>query len=64
MTPQQKTAQSASSASAGAGYRAAGLCGAQHPSGVLCTRRAGHSPGHANHYRGRKSVTDSVGLQW
>lgn len=64
MTPQRTTSQAANNASAGAGYRAAGLCGAQHPSGVLCTRRADHTPGHANHYRGRKKPTDSVGLQW
>ncbi|MBK3563241.1 MULTISPECIES: hypothetical protein [unclassified Streptomyces] len=47
----------------GSGYRAAGLCAARHPSGVLCTLRRGHAPGHANPYV-RKSVTDAVGLRW
>jgi len=47
----------------GSGYRAAGLCAASHPSGVLCTKSRGHAPGHANPYV-RKSVTDAVGLRW
>jgi len=46
----------------GSGYRAAGLCAAKHPSGVMCTqRRPCH--GHANPYV-RKSAKDAVGLRW
>ena len=48
----------------GSGYRAAGLCGATHPSGVMCTRSAGHRPGHANHYVGKQSSISAVGLTW
>lgn len=47
----------------GSGYRAAGLCGAQHPSGVMCTQSSGHAPGHANPFV-RTSPTDAVGLRW
>lgn len=47
----------------GSGYRAAGLCGAKHPSGAMCTQSRGHAPGHANPYV-RKSAKDAVGLRW
>lgn len=47
----------------GSGLRAAGLCGASHPSGAMCTRRRGHAPGHANPYV-RESPADAIGLRW
>lgn len=50
----------------GSGYRAAGLCAAEHPNGIRCTRSArdGHGAGeHGNPYI-RSGSMDAIGLRW
>jgi hypothetical protein len=45
--------------------RAAGYCGAAHPSGrAHCTRTPGHAGDHVDYYNGRTTVTDTEGFRW
>ncbi|MEV5957319.1 hypothetical protein AB0M11_26720 [Streptomyces sp. NPDC051987] len=63
----QAATRARTEAADGSGFRAAGLCGAKHPSlRVFCTRTAGHGPSikHANHYVGKRLPADFVGVTW